>query len=238
MTEEPDLDKLIAQLGLGWTKFAKRATGFLKVLITHATTGDEHQTLQSLSAFYESMDFGKLPGDVSHLFVTACELLSSKHLLPSKLVPIGALKGSELEGVRYLVFTSVGAASKSEVHFYSTETTFEVSEGTSTFAKSPNPSLGRLSALAKPSLSTHAGTIRLSDPEWEMSALFDLSKIESVRRLVVTLSTLVDQLRPTSRPGDSTDVIDQLEKAKQLYASGVIDDGEFERVKSKIIGTD
>ena len=235
MPEESDVDKLIVQLGLGWTKFAKRATGLLKVVITHARSGDEYKTLESLSAFYEAMDFGKMPGDPSHLFLTACELLSSKHLLPSELVPLGALRGSENEGVRYVVLTSVGLAAHSATHFYSAETKFEVLDVPVNLPDESTSFLGNMKKVAQNSTPAYPKTLHVSDSQWEIRALFGESKIESVKRLGARLSAIVGQSTEDSQRGNSPDIIDQLHKAKELHASGVIGDDEFKKLKSRIL---
>lgn len=222
MTEGSDIDKLITQLGLGWTRFAKKSTGFLKVVITHAQSGDERKTLEALSAFYEALDFRRMPGDPTHLFLSACQVLSSKHLLPSELVPLGALKGSESDGVRYLVLTAVGLSAQTMVYFYTSETKFEVGD-----------IITKLSGD-----STSALSLRVFDPQFEATAIFEASKVEAVRRLCSRLSDVSNQKGGSSTRPESTGILDQLQKAKDLRDSGALSDEEFEKIKSSILSED
>lgn len=192
MVNEPDLDRMITQLGLGWTKFSKRATGFLKVVITHASSGDESKTLASLSGFYEAMDFGKIPGDRAHLFIAACDVLVSKRLLPQDLLPLGAFRGSETEGSRYLVLTSIGLATQDDVRLYTAKTRFTITQRADTPGPKPNGPTGLLSAAARPNPTTTAD-INVSDPGWQMDALLEGSKIDYAKRMCAKLTAIVEQ---------------------------------------------
>lgn len=188
MVNEPDLDRLITQLGLGWTKLATRATGFLKVVITHASSGDERKTLESLSGFYEAMDFGKIPGDKSHLFIAACEVLVSKRLLPQDLLPLGAFRGSETEGSRYLVLTSIGLATQDDVRLYTAETRFTVTQKADT-----SGATGLLSVVARPNPTRTTARINVLHPDWQLDALLDGSKIDYAKRTCAKLTTIVEK---------------------------------------------
>ena len=193
MSGESDVDKLISQLGLGWTKFATRATGFLKVVITHASSGDEKKTLESLTGFYEAMDFGRIPGDPSHLFITACEVLVSKRLLPSDLLPVGAFRGSEAEGARYLVLTSVGLAAQEEVHLYSANTRFSVEQPRTAVTTEQAASKRLLAAAARKISTATSSHLFISDPDWELTTVLEASKTDYARRICAKLGSLVEQ---------------------------------------------
>lgn len=192
MSDESDVDKLISQLGLGWTKFATRATSVLKVVITHASSGDERNTLESLTGFYEAMDFGRIPGDPSHLFLSACEVLVSKRLLPSDLLPLGAFRGSEAEGARYMVLTPVGLAAQGEVHLYTADTRFSVEQlGSSGPAAKTAPT--GLFAAASRKMGTAASTrLLVSDVGWNLTAVVEGSKTEFAQRICAKLTRIVD----------------------------------------------
>ena len=181
MPQERDADKLISQLGLGWTKLATRATGFLKVVITHASSGDEKRTLESLTGFYEAMDFGRIPGDPSHLFITACEVLVSKRLLPSDLLPVGAFRGSEAEGARYLVLTPVGLAAQGEVHLYTADTRFSIER------------LGSSDAAAAQRMGPPASSrLLVSDLGWDLTTVVEGRKAEFAQRICAKLTSILE----------------------------------------------
>lgn len=192
MSGESDVDKLIGQLGLGWTKFATRATGFLKVVITHASSGDEKKTLESLTGFYQAMDFGRIPGDPSHLFISACEVLASKRLLPSDLLPLGAFRGSEAEGARYLVLTSVGLAAQGEVYLYTAHTRFSVEQLGSSGAAVETAPTGLLGAASRKMGSTALSHLLVSGEGWNLNTLVEGSKTEFAQRICAKLTRVVE----------------------------------------------
>jgi hypothetical protein len=193
MSDEPDVDKLISQLGLGWTKFATRATAFLKVVITHASSGDEKKTLESLTGFYEAMDFGRIPGDPSHLFMSACEVLVAKRLLPGDLLPVGAFRGSEDEGARYLVLTSVGLAAQEEVHLYAADTRFSVEQLGNSSAAAETAPTGLLAAAARKMGTTTSSRLLVSGPGWELTTVLEGSRTDYARRICAKLASTVEQ---------------------------------------------
>jgi len=192
MASESDVDKLISQLGLGWTKFATRATGFLKVVITHASSGDEKKTLESLSGFYEAMDFGRIPGDPSHLFIAACEVLVSKRLLPSDLLPVGAFRGSETEGGRYLVLTSVGVAAQGGVHLYTADTRFSVAQHGGSDAAAGSAPKGLLAAATWKVGAAASSHLLVSGLGWELTTVVEGSKTDFAKRICAKLTNIVE----------------------------------------------
>ena len=192
MSGESDSDKLISQLGLGWTKFSTRATGFLKVVITHASSGDEKKTLESLTGFYEAMDFGRIPGDPSHLFISACEVLASKRLLPSDLLPVGAFRGSEAEGARYLVLTSVGLAAQGEVYLYTADTRFSVEQFGASSAAAETAPTGLLAAAARKMGAAASSHLLVSGVGWNLTTVVEGPKTESAQRICARLTRIVE----------------------------------------------
>lgn len=236
MAEEKNIEAIIVQLGLGWLRFSDKARNFIQIVVTHAKNGDEKKTLEALSAFYSSMDLSKIPGDPSHLFVSACEALASKHLIPQDLVPLGALRGSETTGSRYVVLTTIGLGTTQGSRLYSAETAFDLSEEPSEPSPTGGPTLlGKFAAAAASALGGKTATFVARDPQWEITFTVEPEKHDYARRLATRLTAAVADT--WSQPaGSASNLVGDLREAQELFDTGVLTASEFSAVKAKLLG--
>lgn len=236
MAEENNIDAIIIQLGVGWLTFSDKARSFIQVVVAHAKNGDEKKTLEALSAFYSSMDLSKIPGDPSHLFVSACQVLASKHLIPQDLVPLGALRGSESAGSRYVVLTTIGLGTAEGSHLYSAETVFDMSKEPSEPLPPGGPTLlGKFAAAAAGALSGKTATFVARDPQWEITFTVESEKHDYARRLATRLTAAVADTW-SQQAGSASNLVGDLREAQELFNSGVLTASEFTAVKAKLLG--
>jgi len=237
MTEKNDIEAIIVQLGLGWLSFSDKARSFIKIVVTQAKIGDEKKTLEALSAFYSSMDLSKIPGDPSQLFISACEVLAAKHLIPQHLVPLGALRGSATVGSRYAVLTTIGVGTAEECHLYSPQTTFALTgdKGESSTAGGTSL-LGKFATAAASALERKAETFVIRDPEWEITFRVEPEKHDYARRLAARVTTAVSETW-SPKSGSSSSLVGDLQKAQELFDNGVLSASEFTALKAKLLGS-
>lgn len=236
MTEENDIDALVSQLGVGWARFSGKARDFIQVVVAHAKDGDEKKTLEALSALYGSMDVSKIPGNPSHLFLAACEVLASKHLIPQDLVPLGALRGSETDGSRYVVLATIGLGTREGSHLYSAKTAFDLSEQPSEHSPTGGPTLlGNFVAAAASALSGRTATLVVCDPQWSITCTVEPEKHDSTRRLAARLTTAVAETW-SQKSDPPSSLCEDLQKAQELFDGGALSASEFAALKAKLLG--
>jgi hypothetical protein len=183
------------------------------------------------------MNLSKIPGDPSQLFVSACEVLASKHLIPQDLVPLGALRGSDTFGSRYAVLTTIGVGAAEGCHLYSPQTTFALTEEKGESSPTGGASLlGKFATAAASALERKVETFVICDPEWEITLRVEPEKHDYARRLAARVPTAVSETW-SPKSGSSSSLVGDLQKAQELFDNGVLSASEFTALKAKLLGS-
>jgi hypothetical protein len=192
-----NLDQVLKQFGVEISQRAAKTGVVLKALVECVRAGDDAKTHHALSELYKSMDLAKVPGDPARFFVSSCEVLNSRKLLPTEFVPLGAVRGSPKGGSEYGVFTAIGVGLPSGSHLFSSETRFEVVQNdspTEELIVQPLPKtaaralLGKIANTLVEEEATGADTLVVSDHAWSVTFWLSPDRVPATRRLATKLA--------------------------------------------------